>query len=69
MKNDVMPSIVQMDADELKTLLTEVKETVATDPIALGITMPKKETNPSFGAADLWNIRRTAKSASSMMRR
>ena len=63
MKNDVMPSIVQMDADELKNLLTEVKETVAT-----GFTMPA-QTKPLFTVADLWSIRSKSKSASSMVRR
>lgn len=61
MKNDVMPSIVQMDADELKTLLTEVKET-----IAQSYELPKQEK--SFTVAELWNIRRTAKTANSLMR-
>jgi hypothetical protein len=63
MKNDVMPSIVQMDADELKTLLNEVKETVAT-----GFKMPV-QPKKVFGVADMWNIHRQAKSASSLMRR
>jgi hypothetical protein len=63
MKNDVMPSIVQMDADELKTLLTEVKETVAT-----GVVLPAQPKR-SFNAADLWNIRRNAKTANSLRRR
>jgi hypothetical protein len=62
MKNDVMPSIVQMDAEELKTLMTEVKETVA-----VRYELPKQDR--SFTVAELWNIRRTAKSASSMLRR
>lgn len=63
MKNDVMPSIVQMDADELKNLLTEVKETVAT-----GYQMPE-EPKRLFTVADLWSIRSKAKSASNLMRR
>lgn len=63
MKNDVMPSVVRVDAEVLKTLLTEVKETIATD-----FSMPAP-TRKSFGTADLWNIRRTAKTASSLMRR
>ena len=63
MKNDVMPSIVQMAPDELKVLLTEVKETVAT-----GIVMPKT-VKKSFSAADLWSIRRNATSAVSRMRK
>lgn len=62
MKNDVMPSFVKMDADELKVLLTEVKETVATE---FGIPDQAK----TFCVADMWNIRRHAKSASSMLRR
>ena len=63
MKNDVMPSIVQIDADDLKVLLTEVKETVAS-----GFSMPKT-VKRTFSAADLWNIRRKATSASARMRR
>jgi len=62
MKSDVMPSIVQMDAEELQQLTAEVKETVAT-----GIKLPK--TKKSFGVVDMWNIRRNAKSASDMLRR
>jgi hypothetical protein len=63
MKNDVMPSIVQMGKDELKVLLTEVKETVATD-----FVMPKTNKK-SFSAAELWNIRRNARSASDRVRK
>ncbi len=63
MNSDVMPSIVQMDADVLKNLLTEVKETVATV-----IQLPE-EKKSSFGVVDMWKIRRTAKSASSLLRR
>ena len=65
MKNDVMPSIVQMEAEELKQLTAEVKETIATN-----IKLEKTKTNNrSFGIVDLWNIRRNARSASSMMGR
>jgi translation elongation factor EF-1beta len=65
MKNDVMPSIIQMDAEELQQLTAEIRETVAT-----GIQLPEtKEKKKSFGIVDMWNIRRTAKSASSMLRR
>jgi hypothetical protein len=64
MKNDVMPSIVQMGKDELKVLLTEVKETVATD-----FVMPETSKKQSFSAAELWNIRRNARSASDRMRK
>ena len=63
MNSDVMPSVVQMDADVLKNLLTEVKETVATV-----IQLPEEKKN-SFGVVDMWKIRRNARSASSLMRR
>jgi hypothetical protein len=62
MENDVMPSIVQMEYGVLKTLLEEVKETLATD-----VKMPEP-AKPSFGIVNLWNIRRNAKSASSMFK-
>jgi hypothetical protein len=62
MKSDVMPSIVQMEYGVLKTLLEEVKETLATD-----VKMPEP-AKPSFGIVNLWNIRRNAKSASSMFK-
>lgn len=64
MKNDVMPSIVQMEADELKQLTAEVKETIATGFKA----QTAKQTGRSFGIVDLWNIRRNVKLASSLMR-
>jgi hypothetical protein len=58
MKSNVMPSIVQIEADELKQLVTEVKETVAK-----GIVQVKHNKTNSFGIVDLWNIRRGAKIA------
>lgn len=59
MKTNVMPSIVQMEANELKNLLTEVKETVAT-----GIVPVKRvKCTNNFGIVDLWNIQRQAKVA------
>ena len=61
MKNDVMPSIVQMEYGVLNQLLTEVKETLATD-----VEMP--EIKPSFSVVDLWKIRQSAKSARSMFK-
>jgi hypothetical protein len=64
MKNDVMPSIVQMGAEDLQKLVAEVKETVAT-----GIQLPKVNKRKSFGVVDMWNIRRNARSASSMIRK
>jgi hypothetical protein len=58
MKSNVMPSIVQIEANELKQLVTEVKETVAK-----GIVQVKQKKTNSFGIVDLWNIRRGAKVA------
>ncbi|HVV02798.1 MAG TPA: hypothetical protein VHC96_01185 [Puia sp.] len=52
MKSDVMDTIVQMEPAILKQLVTEVKETVATDVAAT------KETKSSFGLVDMWNIRK-----------
>ncbi|MBL7739434.1 MAG: hypothetical protein JNK14_09450 [Chitinophagaceae bacterium] len=63
MKIDVMPSLVQMDADELRKLTAEVKETVAT-----GIQLPEARKKV-FTVSDMWNIRRNARSASTMLRR
>jgi len=63
MKNDVMPSIVQMDAEELQNLVAELKETVAT---VIQLPKPKEKT---FGHLDMWNIRRNFRSTSDLMRR
>jgi hypothetical protein len=63
MMNDVMPSIIQMDAAELQKLVAEVKETVATV-----IQLPASKEQ-SFGQLDMWNIRRNFKSASDLMKR
>ena len=63
MKNDVMPSIVQMDAEELQKLVAEVKETVAS---VIQLPRPKEK---SFGHLDMWSIRRNFKSATDLMKR
>lgn len=63
MKSDVMPSRVQMEAGILKNLLSEVKETVATD-----FVMPKLE-KISFRAVNLWRIQRNSKLANGYFRR
>jgi hypothetical protein len=57
MKQDVMPSIVQMDQETLKKLTTEVKETVATD-----YALPEIKTR--FTSVNLWNIHRNWKQTS-----
>ena len=49
-------SIVAMEQDELRKLVTEVKETVASNV-------------KQFSAADLWNIQRNMRSAQKVSRR
>jgi len=57
MKSDVMHSRVQMDQTLLKQLVTEVRETVATD------VEYKTKSKRSFGVVSLWNIRRNSRYA------
>lgn len=57
MKSDLVHSKVQMEPAILKNLVTEVKETVATD---VAMLRAKKR---SFGALDLWAIRRKRRTA------
>lgn len=57
MNSDVMHSRVQMEPLILKNLMTEVKETVATDVVL------SKPRNRSFGAVQLWNMRRKSRYA------
>ena len=63
MMNDVMPSVVQMDAEELQNLVAEVKETVAS---VIPLPKPKEK---SFGHLDMWSIRRNFRSATDLMKR
>lgn len=65
MKSSVMPSIVQIEANQLKQLVSEVKEIVATRIVKVS---HKKTRVNSFGIVDLWNIRRSVKTAQ-MLRR
>ena len=54
MKQDLNNSKVYLDQDELNTLVSEVKETVATE-----INFEKENQNKNiFSAADLWRIQR-----------
>ena len=59
MTSNVMPSIVQLEADELKELVREVKETVAVDVVST----KKVISSAPYGAIDLWKLRRTVKTA------
>jgi hypothetical protein len=62
MKQDVMPSIVQMDKETLKQLTTEVRETVAT-----GYALP--EVKSRFTTLNLWNIHRNWKQTARISRK
>lgn len=64
MTSNVMPSIVQIEEESLKQLVTEVKETLATD-INL---QPASEKNKKFGIVDMWNCQRRMRTAISMRR-
>jgi hypothetical protein len=68
MNSDVMHSRVHhartgLEKDVLERLVTEVKETVATD-----ITVAEPKQTPAFGALHLWNLRRNTRSARNAMR-
>jgi len=63
MENDVMPSIIKMERKAFERLVTEVKETLATDR-----QMPSKNGN-TFGLVDLWNIQKNMKSANRPFKR
>ena len=63
MKIDLRPSIVQMEPEVLNNLVREVKETLATD---IQLTEVRK---PVFTFAQLWSIRKNAKTAQSRFSR
>ena len=56
MNSNVNRSIITMESDDLSKLVTEVKETVASNV-------------KQFSAADLWNIQRNMRSAQKVSRR
>ncbi len=64
MTSKVMPSIVQLEEESLKELVTEVKETLATN-INLH---PSSANNKKFGIVDMWNCQRNMRTAISMRR-
>lgn len=64
MTGNVMPSIIHIEKDNLKHLVTEVKETLATN-INLQPTTAKNKT---FGIVDMWNCQRNVRTAVSMRR-
>jgi hypothetical protein len=62
MKQDVMPSVVQMDSEMLKKLTTEVKETLAT-----GIDMPAQKKR--FTLVNLWKIHQAKRTPTRITRK
>lgn len=64
MNSNVMPSIVQIEKEKLRKLVTEVKETVATNiNIKPSINKGKK-----FGVVDLWKCQNMMRTATSLRR-
>ena len=64
MKSNVMPSIIKIDREGLEELMTEVKETLATDYKPMEVVVKQK----SFGITDLWNCRKKMRTAKSFSR-
>ena len=58
MKSDLAHSRVQLERDILDRLVTEVKETVATD-----VQLPKVKKTAGLSVLKLWNIRRNGRYA------
>ncbi len=57
MNRNVNSSIIAMEADELRQLTTEVKETVAEN-------VDVKKADKQFNVANLWNIQKSRKTQS-----
>ncbi len=64
MRNDTKTAVVQMEANVLAELLTEVKETIASD-INMNVLVAKKNR---YGIVDLWNMRRNIRTANNRRR-
>ena len=62
--SNVMPSIVQIERNNLRALVTEVKETLATN----WNNNTSVEKQKSFGAVDLWNCHNRRRTAASQRR-
>ncbi|HWB93858.1 MAG TPA: hypothetical protein VG605_18495 [Puia sp.] len=58
MKSDLVHPRVQVEPAILQRLVTEVKETVATDVAMPQAKTPSQAKKSSFGALNLWAIRR-----------
>ena len=64
MTSKVMPSIVQIEEDSLKKLVTEVKETIATNIKGHSSTPESKK----FGVTDMWHAQKSVRTAISRRR-
>ena len=64
MNSNVMPSIVQIEEGKLRNLVSEVKETVATD---INLQSPGTKQK-KFGIVDLWRIQNKMRTATSLRR-
>ena len=58
MNSNVTHSVLEMANDEFKNLVSQVKETVATD-----VDFDKTTSKNIFAAANLWHIQRMKKSS------
>jgi len=58
MNSNVTHSVLEMANDELRNLVSQVKETVATD-----VDFNKTTSKNNFAAANLWHIQRMKKSS------
>lgn len=61
MKTTTVGIVTPINKDELKELLKETKETIATD-------VCKNGSNARFGLVDLWRVRKNNKTTSSLRR-
>ena len=64
MNTNVLPSVIQIDRKDLKNLVTDVKETLATDLTGQLPTSKHKK----FSIVDLWNCQKTMRTAASHRR-
>ena len=63
MNTDSMHRVVRLDENELQELTQEIKETLADN------SMYEEKQKTGFTAANMWNVQRQTRSASSMMRK
>jgi hypothetical protein len=63
MNTDSMHRVVHLDENELQKLTQEVQETLADN------SMYEEKQKIGFTAANMWNVQRQTRSASSMMRK